>query len=161
MQVNPYKNFAFFDQLVDETQYHASPSTHMQPGDLFSLVPDDPALDRTRYNHFCAYTTPEGGWMPVVHMYKDRLAQFIDCLETNTDDRFYFISDPLQGGFRKRQTCCSFWESRGGKIHYTEYEDGHSAYDTCYADITNTLIDRIRAIYEMIPDNVDLVLDRI
>lgn len=118
------------------------------------------------HKYLAVYNTPEG-CVPVVHMYKDKLKTFIESLTHGTDDTFYFISDPLHNysstnrSGKKDPKCCSVWECHDGKLYYTEYEDGHSAYDYYCTPVTDTIIVRIKQICDSIPDDIDSILDRI
>lgn len=136
---------------------------------------------------FFTYLTPFG-YVPIVHIYKNDLKKFIENIENNYNTEINFISDPLYNSIyppydldnvpscnsnsdplcylhnyplcdlHNDPKCCSKWIYKNNKFYFMEYEDGHSAFCAYYVNMTNDLVDKLKIIYNKIPDNIDNLL---
>lgn len=110
-------------------------------------------------NAFFTYLTPINGFVPILHIYKNDLEQFIHNMEQNNDCEIYFLSDPL---FDNPKICCSKWICKNNKFYFTEYEDGHCPFCSYYLDLNKyvemkrKIIDKLKIIYNKIPDDLDI-----
>ena len=107
---------------------------------------------------FFTYKTPFYGNVPILHIYKNDMLQFIENVEQGKDCELYFISDPITDYL---QICCSKWMLKNNKFYFTEYEDGHSAFCDYYVDMSNDIVDKLKIIASKIPDNVDDILNQL
>lgn len=181
MQTNPYEHFNFYDRLLKESETidKAVDLTNDNfelastiTSSLFTLVLIDNSEGYLAYstpsnytqikpNAFLAYTTPVGH-IPVIHMYKENLKKFIQNIENNINDKFYFISDPIYNSYNLSDTkCCSNIEYYNGKIYFMDYEDGYGMYEYYYVTALNEHINSLKIICNMIPDNCDLILEQL
>lgn len=111
---------------------------------------------KTLYSEFFVYKTP-WGVVPIVHMYKTDLKRFIDNIENDVNDTFYFISNPISNGY-DHSKYCSAWLYENKKFYFVDYEDGNSAF-CCYFTLINVnIINNLKNIYNKIPNDIDDVL---
>lgn len=105
---------------------------------------------------FFTYLTALGS-VPIVHIYKDDFKNFIENMENKKDCEINFITDPLYNSPNDPK-CCSSFVCKNNKFYFMEYEDGHSAFCAYYVDTTSEIIDRLKIIYNKIPNDIDNVL---
>lgn len=91
------------------------------------------------------YQTPLG-YVPVIDINTEQLLEFINNMKCGIDCHLRFISDPLCDN----TYCDEIWICKGNKFYFTEYEDGHSAFDHCWIDITHDFIYKLDKIYNIV-----------